>query len=147
MKIQDVMTRNPATVTPDAPASEAARIMKTEDVGVVPVIENNESRKLVGVITDRDLAVRLVAEGRDGQTRVRDAMSAGQLHTGRADDDLDKAMDAMAREQVRRIPIVDERGALVGIVSQADIVRKARDERKAEETVERISEPRGPHSR
>lgn len=146
MKIQDVMTKNPATVTPDAPATEAARIMKDEDVGVVPVVENNESRKLVGVITDRDLAIRLVAEGRDGQTRVRDAMSSGHLHTGRADDDLDKAMEQMAREQVRRIPVVDERGALVGIVSQADIVRKARDERKAEETIERISEPRGSHT-
>lgn len=146
MKIQDVMTKNPATVTPDAPATEAARIMKDEDVGVVPVVENNESRKLVGVITDRDLAVRLVAEGRDGQTLVRDAMSAGHLHTGRADDELDTAMEQMAREQVRRIPIVDERGSLVGIVSQADIVLKARDERKAEETVERISEPGGSHS-
>lgn len=145
MKIQDVMTRNPATVTPDAPASEAARIMKDEDVGVVPVVEDNESRKLIGVVTDRDLAVRLVAEGRDGQSRVRDVMS-GRVHTGRADDDLDQAMDTMAREQVRRIPIVDERGALVGIVSQADVVRKARDEAKAEDTIERISEPGGSHS-
>ena len=145
MKIQDVMTRNPATVTPDAPASEAARIMKTEDVGVVPVVENNESRKLIGVVTDRDLAVRLVAEGRDGQSRVRDVMS-GRLHTGRPTDDLDQAMDTMAREQVRRVPIVDERGALVGIVSQADVVRKAKDDAKAEETVERISEPGGSHS-
>ena len=145
MKIQDVMTRNPATVTPDALASEAARIMKDEDVGVVPVVEDNESRKLVGVVTDRDLAVRLVAEGRDAQSRVRDVMS-GRLHTGRADDSLDNAMDTMAREQVRRIPIVDERGALVGIVSQADVVRKAKDESKAEDTIERISEPGGSHS-
>jgi CBS domain-containing protein len=146
MKIQDVMSRNPATVTPDAPASEAARIMKDEDVGVVPVVESNESRRLVGVVTDRDLAVRLVAEGRDGQSRVRDVMSDGQLHTRKPDDDLDDAMDTMAREQVRRIPIVDERGALVGIVSQADVVRKAHDDAKAEKTVERISEPRGAHS-
>ena len=146
MKIQDVMTRNPASVTPDAPASEAAQIMKNEDVGVVPVVENNESRRLVGVVTDRDLAVRLVAEGRDGQSRVRDVMSAGQLHTRGPDDDLDAAMDTMAKEQVRRIPIVDERGTLVGIVSQADVVRKASDESKAEDTIERISEPGGSHS-
>jgi len=147
MKIQDAMSRNPATVTPDAPASEAARIMKDEDVGVVPVIESNESRTLVGVVTDRDLAVRLVAEGRDGQSLVRDVMSGGQMHTCGPDDDLDDVMDTMAREQVRRIPIVDERGALVGIVSQADIVRKASDDAKAERTVERISEPGGSHSR
>ena len=146
MKIQDVMTRNPASVTPDAPASEAAKIMKNEDVGVVPVVENNESRRLVGVVTDRDLAVRLVAEGRDGQSRVRDVMSSGRLHTRKPDDDLDAAMDTMAEEQVRRIPIVDERGALVGIVSQADVVRKAKDESKAEDTIERISEPGGSHS-
>jgi CBS domain-containing protein len=146
VKIQDVMTRNPASVTPDAPASEAAQIMKNEDVGVVPVVENNDSRRLVGVVTDRDLAVRLVAEGRDGQSRVRDVMSAGHLHTRSPDDDLDAAMDTMAKEQVRRIPIVDERGALVGIVSQADVVRKAHDESKAENTVERISEPGGSHS-
>lgn len=146
MKIQDVMTRNPASVTPDAPASEAARIMKTEDVGVVPVVESRESGKLVGVVTDRDLAVRLVAEGRDAQARVRDVMSGGKLHTRGPDDDLDAVMDTMAEEQVRRIPIVDERGTLVGIVSQADVVRKARDESKAEDTVERISEPGGSHS-
>ncbi|MHC5804553.1 CBS domain-containing protein, partial [Streptococcus pyogenes] len=79
--------------------------------GVVPVVENTESRRLVGVVTDRDLAVRLVAEGRDGQSRVRDVMSAGHIHTRGPDDDLDDAMDTMAKEQVRRIPIVDERGA------------------------------------
>lgn len=146
MKIQDVMTRNPATVTPDAPVIEAARIMKQEDVGVVPVVESTESRRLVGVVTDRDLAIRLVAEGRDPQSRVRDVMSA-KLHTRKADDDLDDVMDTMAKEQVRRIPIVDDRGSLVGIVSQADIVRKARDDSKAERTVERISEPGGRHSR
>ena len=145
MRIQDVMTKNPATVTPDAPASEAARIMKDQDVGAVPVVEDNESRKLVGVITDRDLAVRLIAEGRDGQSRVRDVMSP-QVHTRRPDDDLDDVMDTMAREQVRRIPIVDERGALVGIVAQADIVRNARDESKSEDTIERISEPGGKHT-
>lgn len=145
MRIQDVMTKNPATVTPDAPAMEAAQIMKEEGVGVVPVVENNDSRRLIGVVTDRDLAVRLIAEGRDGQSRVREVMSE-RLHTGRPGDDLDDAMDTMAREQVRRIPIVDERGALVGIVSQADIVRKARDDAKAEKTVERISEPGGSHS-
>lgn len=145
MRIQDVMTRNPATVTPDTPAREAARIMKNEDVGVVPVVENNESRKLVGVVTDRDLAVRLVAEGRDGEARVRDVMSE-RVHTRKPDDRLDDAMDTMAREQVRRVPIVDERGALVGIVSQADVVRKARNEEKAEDTIEQISQPGGRHS-
>ena len=96
---------------------------------------------------DRDLAVRLVADGRDGSTLVREVMSSQKIATCRPDEDLDHVMDTMAREQVRRIPIVDERGSLVGIVAQADVVRKARDDRKAEETIERISEPGGQHTR
>jgi CBS domain-containing protein len=145
MRIQDVMTRDVRTVTPDAPAREAARIMKDEDVGVVPVVEDNDSRRLVGIVTDRDFAVRIVAEGRGADARVREVMS-GQVQTRRAEDDLEDAMDTMAREQVRRIPIVDERGSLVGIVSQADVVRKAKDDARAERTVEQISEPGGRHS-
>lgn len=143
MKIQDVMTRDPRCVTPDASAREAAQIMREEDVGIVPVVEGS---RLVGLVTDRDLAVRVVADGRDGNTSVRDVMSSQRIATCRPDEDLERAMETMAREQVRRIPIVDERGALVGIVAQADVVRKAKDDRKAEETVERISQPGGPHS-
>lgn len=144
MKIQDVMTRDPRCVTPDASAREAAQIMREEDVGIVPVVEGS---RLVGLVTDRDLAVRVVADGRDGNTTVRDVMSSERIATCRPDEDLERAMETMAREQVRRIPIVDERGALVGIVAQADVVRKASDDRKAEETVERISQPGGQHSR
>lgn len=144
MKIQDVMTRDPRCVSPQALAREAAQIMRDEDVGIVPVVEGS---RLVGLVTDRDLAVRLVADGRDGNTTVRDVMSSDRIATCRPDQDLDQAMETMAREQVRRIPIVDERGSLVGIVAQADVVRKARDDDKAEETIERISEPGGSHSR
>lgn len=144
MKIQDVMTRDPRCVTPEASAREAAQIMREEDVGIVPVVEGS---RLVGLVTDRDLAVRVIADGRDGNTSVREVMSSQRIATCRPDEDLEQAMETMAREQVRRIPIVDERGALVGIVAQADVVRKAKDDRKAEETVERISEPRGQHSR
>jgi CBS domain-containing protein len=146
MKIQDVMTRDPSSVTPDSPARDAARIMKEEDVGIVPVVDDQSSRKLVGVITDRDLAIRIVAEERDASTRVRDIMSASELATCAPEEDLDEVMNTMAAEQVRRIPIVDERGSLVGIVSQADVVRKARDDSKAEQTVEQISEPGGRHT-
>lgn len=144
MKVKDVMTRNPRSVTPETTAREAAQLMKTEDVGIIPVVQ--ESR-LIGVITDRDLAIRVVAEGRDVNSKVRDVMSSNRLATCRPDEDVDVVMETMASEQVRRIPIVDERGSLVGIVAQADIVRKAKDDRKAEETVERISEPGGGRSR
>ena len=145
MKIQDVMTRDPRSVTPETSARDAACIMKDEDVGIIPVVDG-DSRRLVGVVTDRDLALRIVAEGRDGETRVRDVMSAGKLATCTPDEDLDSAMETMASEQVRRIPIVDERGSLVGIVAQADVVRKASNDKKSEETVERISEPGGRHT-
>ena len=146
MKIQDIMTRDPSCVTPDSPARDAARIMKEEDVGIVPVVDDQSSRKLVGVVTDRDLAIRIVAAERDGTTRVREVMSESRLATCSPDEDIDEAMDTMATEQVRRIPIVDERGSLVGIVSQADVVLKTRDDSKAERTVEQISEPGGRHS-
>jgi CBS domain-containing protein len=146
MKIQDVMTRDPSSVTPESPARDAARIMKEEDVGIVPVVDDQSSRKLVGVITDRDLAIRIVAEERDASTRVGDVMSVRELATCAPDEDLDEVMDTMGAEQVRRIPIVDERGSLVGIVSQADVVRKARDDSKAEQTVEQISAPGGRHT-
>jgi len=145
MKIQDVMTRDPSCVTPDSPARDAARIMKEEDVGIVPVVDDQSSRKLVGVVTDRDLAIRIVAAERDGAMRVGEVMSKSGLATCSPDEDIDKAMDAMAAEQVRRIPIVDERGSLVGIVSQADVVLKVGHDDKVERTVEQISEPGGRH--
>jgi CBS domain-containing protein len=146
MKIQDIMTRDPSCVTADATVREAAQVMRREDVGIVPVVEGSAGKKLVGVVTDRDIAIRCVADGKDGSCRVRDVMSSDDLATCSEGDDVDKVMDAMRTEKVRRIPIVDERGSLVGIVSQADVVRKTRDGREAERTVERISEPGGRHA-
>lgn len=148
MKISELMTKNPCTVTPDTPVSEAARLMKEEDVGIVPVVERiggAETRgRLVGVVTDRDIAVRHVAEGRLTDAPVRDVMSGG-VKTASPDDSVESVMTLMGREQIRRIPIVDERGALVGVVSQADLARKASDPAKVEKTVEQISQPGGSH--
>ena len=146
MQVRDVMTKDPASVTPSATIREAAQLMQRENVGIVPVVEEKGTNRLLGVVTDRDIAIRVVAEGRDGGTRVSDVMSSSQLRTCTPDDDVDDAMDAMADEQVRRIPIVDNRGTLVGIVAQADIVRKTRDEDKAGKTVKEISEPGGRHA-
>ncbi|MDF1502592.1 CBS domain-containing protein [Roseisolibacter sp. H3M3-2] len=138
MKASEIMTKNPRVVTPDTTAQEAARLMKSEDVGVLPVVESTGSRKLVGVVTDRDLAIRVVAEGK-ASASVRDAMSSGVKTCG-PDDDVKDVMAAMAKEQVRRIPIVDDQGAVVGIVAQADVVLQA-DDKRAEKTVEAISKP------
>jgi CBS domain-containing protein len=148
MKISEIMSNNPRSVSPDTPVSEAARIMKEEDVGLIPVVERvggAETRgRLIGVITDRDITVRHVAEGRAADAPVSDVMSGGVVSCT-PDDSVDKAMELMGREQVRRIPVVDERGSLVGVVSQADLARKAKDSAKVEKTVEQISQPGGSH--
>jgi len=148
MNISELMSRNPCTVTPDTPVSEAARLMKEEDVGMVPVIERvggAETRgRLVGVITDRDIAIRTVAEGRASDSPVRDVMSSG-VRTATPSDSVESVMELMGREQVRRVPIIDERGSLVGVVSQADLARKAKNEGHVERTVEQISQPGGSH--
>ena len=140
------MTKDPACVTPAATIREAAQLMQRENVGIVPVVEEKGTKRLVGVVTDRDIAIRVVAEGRDGGTRVSDIMSADRIRTCTPDDDVDDAMEMMADEQVRRIPIVDEHQKVVGVVSQADVVRKADSDTRAERTIEKISEPGGRHS-
>lgn len=146
MKVQDIMSRNPTCVTPETPLAEAARLMKQEDIGVVPVVESENSKRLVGLITDRDIAIRAVAEGRDGKTTSVGHIMTSEVRSASPDDSVDDVMTLMGREQVRRVPIVDERGSLVGIVAQADIVLEAKDDKQAEKTVERISQPGGRHS-
>ena len=146
MQVRDVMTTNPECVTPGATVREAAQLMQRENVGIVPVVEEKGSKRLLGVVTDRDIAIRVVAEGRDAGSRVSEIMSSGKIKTCTPDDDVNEAMEVMANEQVRRVPIIDDRGALVGIVAQADIVRKARDGSRAENTVQQISEPGGKHA-
>ena len=141
MKAREIMTANPRTVTPDMNLPEVARLMQSEDVGIVPVVDASGSRQLVGVVTDRDIALRVVGEGRDpNSVRVSDVMSTN-VRTCREDDSVDDVMDVMGKEQVRRVPIVDERGSLVGIVAQADVVLQASSDKKAERTVEKISQP------
>jgi CBS domain-containing protein len=125
---------------------EAARLMKDHNVGVLPVVTEEGSRELVGVITDRDIAIRHVAEGHSSpDCPVSEAMSEN-VKTCRSDTALKDVMETMGREQVRRIPIVDERGSLVGMVSQADVVLEAKNDGKAEQMVEEISKPFGKHS-
>jgi CBS domain-containing protein len=146
MRIQDIMTKDPSCVTTNATVREVAQLMGRENVGMVPVVEADSSKRLVGVVTDRDIAIRCIAEGKDGSCRVSDVMSSNKLATCNESDDVDDVMQAMQTEKVRRIPIVDERGSLVGIVSQADVVRKANDSHEAERTVEMISQPGGRHA-
>jgi len=135
--IKEVMTSDPTTVQSGASIVEAARAMRDEDAGIVPVVEND---RLVGTVTDRDIAVRVVAEGRDvHSTTVRDIAST-DLVTVDPQQNLDEALRLMAEHQVRRLPVVEEDGRLVGIVAQADVARES-DDRRTGELVEDISQP------
>src|SRR5687767_15450150 len=122
MKAKDIMTRKPKSVTPETSVREAARLMKEEDVGVLPVVDRDGSDRLIGIVTDRDIAIRHVAEGHDSSScPVSEAMTSN-VRTAREDDDVDSVMDLMGKEQIRLIPVVDERGGLVCIVAQDEIV-------------------------
>jgi CBS domain-containing protein len=134
------MTTDLVTCTPAASVVEAARLMKTEDIGPVLVVDNDNSRTLVGILTDRDIVVKVIADGQDvNATRVGDVMSK-KLVTCHADDDVDVAMKAMAQFQLRRIPVVEENMRLVGIIAQADVATRTNTPEKTAEVVKEISE-------
>lgn len=134
-QVRDVMTSNPTTCEPTATLVDAAKVMAREDVGPVPIVEGG---KLVGLVTDRDIIIRAVAEGRDVTSTTVQDVASKDLVTVTADEDLDRALQLMAQHQVRRIPVVDG-DRVVGIVSQADVARAA-DEEKTGEVVQQISE-------
>src|SRR6266511_654986 len=137
--IRDVMTSNPCTIDAEKSVAYAAKMMREEDVGLAPIVEGD---KLIGMLTDRDIATRVAAEGRDpDQVKVRDVASK-QLVTIDPGQDLDEALRMMAKHQVRRLPVVEEDGRLVGVVAQADIAREG-DDTKTGRLVEEISEPGG----
>jgi len=122
-KCSDIMTEDLVYCTPGDTVTEVARLMKKEDIGPVLVVDSNDSRTLVGIVTDRDLVLKAIAEGLDPQTtKVNDVMSK-KLVTCRMDDDIEQAMSAMAQFQLRRIPVVEGNMKLVGIISQADVAR------------------------
>jgi CBS domain-containing protein len=133
--IQEVMTSNPRTCSADGTIVEAARLMKDEDVGIIPIVDGE---KLIGTITDRDIAVKLVAEGKDPQSTTVREIASTNLVTIDPQQNLDEALRLMAKHQIRRLPVVEEDGKLIGIVAQADVARHTSDERTGE-LVEEIS--------
>jgi len=140
-KCSDVMTENPVSASPEDTVLQVAQLMKREDIGPVPIVDNEQSRKLVGIVTDRDLALKVVAEGRDpNTTRVEEVMTR-KLVTCRAGDDVETAMNAMAQYQLRRIPVVDDGMKLVGIIAQADVATRVDQPQKTAQVVREISEP------
>jgi CBS domain-containing protein len=133
-QIKDVMTSNPTTCEPQASVVDAAKVMAQEDVGSIPIVEAD---RLVGVVTDRDIVIRVVAEGREPQSATVGDVASRDLVTASPDDDLDRALELMAENQVRRLPVV-EGDKLVGIVAQRDIALQGAD-RETGQVVEQIS--------
>jgi CBS domain-containing protein len=137
----DVMTREPVCCEPDDSIPRIAQLMKSEDVGAVPIVETKSGRKLVGIVTDRDIVVNVVAAGKTVENATaRDAMTNSPV-TCREDDDVSQAVARMAERKVRRIPIVDGSGTLRGIIAQADIATRVHRDETTGELVEAISEP------
>ena len=140
MKISDVMTREVETIGPDQTAREAAAFMLSADTGSIPVTDGD---KLIGMITDRDIAVRGIAKGHGPDTLVRDLMTSG-LICARSDDNIADIAAKMSDAQVRRLPVIDDAERLVGIVSLGDLSREA-DGATAQEALKGVSAPGGAH--
>lgn len=133
--IREAMTPSPTTVEPGTTAQDAARTMKTEDVGSLPILDGD---RLVGVVTDRDIAIRVVAEGKGAETTVGEIASRDVV-TIDPEQSLEEAVRLMAEHQVRRLPVTEEDGKLVGVLAQADIAHTGHDSLTGE-VVQKISQ-------
>jgi CBS domain-containing protein len=132
---REIMTRSVKTATPDTTLRDAALLMRAEDVGAIPVVENGA---LVGIVTDRDIVVRAIAEGKNAETNVRDVMTA-EIFSVKENDFVFEAIRLMGDKQIRRIPVVNARGELAGIIAMADVALEMEDEHEIAETLEDIS--------
>lgn len=149
MRASDLMTENPETVTPEATLADVAKKMRDLNVGIIPVVESEQSMRLRGVVTDRDIAIRAVAEGKDTKnTKVSDVMTT-DVETCNKNDSVEDVLHVMESEQVRRVPITDREGRLVGIIAEADVLTDYAEgdherEHRVEDTLERVYEPGQP---
>ena len=142
-KCNEVMTKDPVCCLPNDSVAKAAELMKSENIGSIPVIETKQNQKLVGIVTDRDLALTIVAEERDAKSTPVEAVMTRRLVTCLADDDLQKAFSAMAEHQLRRIPVVDDNNRIVGIIAQADVATRVDKPEKTAELLKEISQVNG----
>jgi CBS domain-containing protein len=134
--VRDAMTSNPRSIELSTMVADAASLMKSEDVGSLPIVEGDQ---LVGMVTDRDIVIRVVAEGKDLQATTVGEIASRDLVTVDPEQDLDEALRLMAQHQVRRLPVAEEDGRLVGILAQADIAREGKDVQTGQ-VVQEISE-------
>jgi CBS domain-containing protein len=139
-KCNEVMTKYPVCCLPTDSVAKAAESMKNGNFGSIPVIENEQTQKLVGIVTDRDLALTVVAEGRDAKSTQVETVMMRRVVTCFAGDDVQLALDAMAEHQLRRIPIVDRDNRIVGIITQADVATRVNQPEKTAEMVKEISQ-------
>jgi CBS domain-containing protein len=141
MQVQEIMTTAVECCTPNDTAQRAAEIMRGADTGVVPVLAGENEPKVIGIVTDRDLCMAVVAPARDArQVRVQECMT-GKVVTVRPEDQVERAADLMAEKQIRRLPVVNESGAIVGIVSLGDLAQSPQQAADIGEAVHDISEP------
>lgn len=139
MKCSEVMTQDPSCCLPTDTVFDAAQLMKSEGVGPIPIVNDKQTKKLAGIVTDRDLALKVVAEGLDPkQTKIEEVMTTGVQSCG-PDDDVTNVLKLMEQHHIRRIPIVDDKDCLVGIIAQADIATRIDQPQKTHEVVEEIS--------
>ncbi len=139
MKCNEVMTDNPVCCLPNDSVGQAARVMRREHIGPVPVVSDERTKEIIGMVTDRDLAIKVVAESRDpNRTTVGDVMTH-TIVVCREDDDLTSAIAAMEEYQIRRIPVIDQGGHLVGIISQADVATRVHQPKTTAAMIEEIS--------
>jgi CBS domain-containing protein len=139
-KCSEVMTMNPACCLPNDTVLQLAQMMKDKDIGPVPIIENEQTRRLVGIVTDRDLALKVVAEGRDARTTTAAEVMTRKVVSCHAEDDLQKALEAMSEHQLRRIPVVDNDFRIIGIIAQADVATRVDQPEKTAALVKGISQ-------
>ena len=139
-KCNEVMTNNPICCLPSDIVSKVALLMKSKDIGPVPIIDNEQTKKLVGIVTDRDLALKIVAEGRDPKSTKAVEVMTREVVTCRAEDDMQNALDAMSGHKLRRILVVDNNNRIVGIIAQADVATRVDQPEKTAAVVRGISQ-------
>ena len=139
-KCSDVMTKNPVCCLPSDTVSRVAELMKSKDIGPIPIIDSEQTKKLVGILTDRDLALKIVADGRNPKSTKADEVMTREVVTCRAEDDLQNALDEMSEHKLRRIPVIDNNSRLVGIIAQADVATRVDLPEKTAAVVRGISQ-------
>jgi len=142
MRIRHVMTKDPSCCVPSDSAVRAAKIMREERAGIVPIIENEQSQRIIGVVTDRDLCMNVVAEGRDPATVTVQECMTTKVVTCSPDDSIEKVTELMRENQIRRVPVVNDGGELQGIVALADVVERGNVKTtQTHETLKQVSAP------